>query len=83
MTIESLPNNISVTVGEFVATGCGQSKKKAKHSAAKSILDKLIGAQNSGKAPAGQPTIPDLATEVLSPYDDGIQGQTSLKVISA
>ena len=74
MTIESLPNNISVTVGEFVATGCGQSKKKAKHSAAKSILDKLIGAQNSGKAPAGQPTIPDLATEVLSPYDDGIQG---------
>jgi len=63
-----------VTVGEFVATGCGQSKKKAKHSAAKSILDKLIGAQNSGKAPAGQPTIPDLATEVLSPYDDGIQG---------
>ena len=57
-----------------MATGCGQSKKKAKHSAAKSILDKLIGAQNSGKAPAGQPTIPDLATEVLSPYDDGIQG---------
>ena len=61
-------------MGEFVATGCGQSKKKAKHSAAKSILDKLIGAQNSGKAPAGQPTIPDLATEILSPYDDGIQG---------
>ena len=24
-----------VTIGEFVATGCGQSKKKAKHSAAK------------------------------------------------
>lgn len=63
-----------VTVGEFVATGCGQSKKKAKHCAAKSILDKLIGAQNSGKAPVGQPTIPDLATEILSPYDDGIQG---------
>lgn len=63
-----------VTVGEFVATGCGQSKKKAKHCAAKSILDKLIGAQNSGKAAADQPTIPDLATEILSPYDDGIQG---------
>ena len=31
------------TIGEFVATGCGQSKKKAKHSAAKSILDKLKG----------------------------------------
>ena len=63
-----------VTIGEFVATGCGQSKKKAKHSAAKAILEKLIGAQNSGKAGAGQPTIPDLATEILSPYDDGIQG---------
>jgi len=63
-----------VTVGEVVATGCGQSKKKAKHCAAKSILDKLVGAQNSGKAPAGQPVIPDLATEILSPYDDGIQG---------
>ena len=32
-----------VTIGEFVATGCGQSKKKAKHSAAKAILDKLKG----------------------------------------
>ena len=32
-----------VTIGEFVATGCGQSKKKAKHSAAKSLLDKLKG----------------------------------------
>jgi RISC-loading complex subunit TARBP2 len=61
-------------VGEFVATGCGQSKKKAKHSAAKSILDKMTAAQNSGKAPATQPTIPDLAAEILSPYDDGIQG---------
>ena len=30
-----LIRNLSVTVGEFVATGCGQSKKKAKHSAAK------------------------------------------------
>ena len=32
-----------VTIGEMEATGCGQSKKKAKHSAAKSILDKLKG----------------------------------------
>ena len=28
-----------VTIGEFVATGCGQSKKKAKHSAAKVSLE--------------------------------------------
>ena len=34
---------VTVTIGEFVATGCGQSKKKDKHSAAKSILDKLKG----------------------------------------
>lgn len=63
-----------VTIGEFVATGSGQSKKKAKHCAAKAILEKLIGAQNAGKAGVGQPTIPDLAKEILSPYDDGIQG---------
>jgi len=63
-----------VTIGDFVATGCGQSKKKAKHSAAKAILDKLKGAQDSGKAPVGQPAIPDLASKILSPYDDGIQG---------
>ena len=30
-----------VTVGDFVTTGCGQSKKKAKHTAAKSMLDKI------------------------------------------
>merc|ERR1719259_1517584 len=63
-----------VTIGEFVASGCGQSKKKAKHSAAKAILDKLKGAQESGKAPMGQPPIPDLASKIVSPYDDGIQG---------
>jgi len=63
-----------VTIGEFVATGCGQSKKKAKHDAAKAILDKLRGAQESGHAPMGQPPIPDLASKILSPYDDGIQG---------
>ena len=35
--IEPIANYVHdrVTVGEFVATGCGQSKKKAKHSAAK------------------------------------------------
>merc|ERR1712018_150388 len=36
-----------VTVGELVATGCGQSKKKAKHTAAKAMLDKLIALQQN------------------------------------
>merc|ERR1712242_694384 len=30
-----------VTIGELEAMGCGQSKRKAKHSAAKSILEKI------------------------------------------
>ncbi len=34
-----------VTVGDFVATGCGQSKKKAKHTAAKAVLDKIRAMQ--------------------------------------
>merc|ERR1719434_522057 len=36
-----------VSVGDLVATGCGQSKKKAKHTAAKSMLDKLIAMQQA------------------------------------
>ena len=124
-----------VTIGEFVATGCGQSKKKAKHSAAKvgtlmisyhqfnyinpslicllstrknkrcwpfvqlslenkvffswskdgliqskAILDKLIGAQNAGLTQPGQPVIPDLAQDIFSPYDDGIEVSRNLEV---
>ena len=30
-----------VSAGEFVATGCGQSKKQAKHTAAESMLDQI------------------------------------------
>jgi len=37
-----------VSVGEVVATGGGQSKKKAKHEAAKAILQKLKIAQQKG-----------------------------------
>ena len=39
-----------VSVGELIATGCGQSKKKAKHTAAKAMLDKLVAVnqQSSG-----------------------------------
>jgi len=49
-----------VTVGDSVATGFGNSKKKAKHSTAKAMLAKL----NS----SGQPQI------ALAPYDDDIKG---------
>ena len=37
-----------VSVGEVYATGSGQSKKKAKHEAAKAILTKLKIAQQKG-----------------------------------
>jgi hypothetical protein len=49
----------SVTVGEFEETGFGQSKKKAKHSAAKAFLYRQPSAQNAGIAPPGQPIIPE------------------------
>jgi len=69
-----------VTVGEFAASGSGQSKKKAKHSAAKAVLDVII----HGPGPAGQNNgssdviaqaqqTQDLSN-VVSPYDDGIPG---------
>jgi len=47
-----------VTVGHTVATGCGLSKKKAKHSAAQAVLTKLRGAEEM----------------VVAQYDDGIKG---------
>ena len=49
-----------VTVGDSVATGCGNSKKKAKHSTAKAMLAKFKS--------SGQPQI------VFAPYDDDIKG---------
>ena len=52
-----------VSVGDVVATGCGASKKKAKHEAAKSILTKLK---------TGAKDLPNL--DLMSPYDDGISG---------
>lgn len=47
-----------VTVGHAVATGCGLSKKKAKHTAAQAVLAKLKGAEEM----------------VVAQYDDGIRG---------
>ena len=69
-----------VTVGELVATGCGQSKKKAKHTAAKAMLDKLIAVNNqqsttSPPKAAKVVELPkDLDAELMSPHDDGING---------
>ena len=78
-----------VSVGDLVATGCGQSKKKAKHTAAKSMLDKLIAMQqaNPGLANAEDASLfkaakvvelpkdfLNSASELMSPHDDGING---------
>jgi len=92
-----------VTVGDAVATGCGASKKKAKHEAAKNILTKLKAAQkyvqastfndnlSSAKSDEAQNNsihstrpstasavvnvqLPNLETDLMSPYDDGISG---------
>ncbi|XP_043210504.1 RISC-loading complex subunit tarbp2-like isoform X2 [Amphibalanus amphitrite] len=62
------------TVGEFMATGQGQSKKKAKHAVAKAVLDLVLGNQ---AAPPGAPMAPvqaDSLGQLVSPYDDGIAG---------
>ncbi|GBP33855.1 Interferon-inducible double-stranded RNA-dependent protein kinase activator A homolog A [Eumeta japonica] len=60
-----------VTVADIVAMGTGRSKKEAKHSAAKALLDKLTGA-----VPADQPTngnVPDTGT-VVSSFEDKLMG---------
>jgi len=66
-----------VTVGEFAANGSGQSKKKAKHAAAKAVLDIIIqgGAAGAGGPASGQSGAPpELSSQIVSPYDDGIPG---------
>ena len=94
-----LRNNI----WKWFILGCGASKKKAKHEAAKNILTKLKAAQkyvNTSSAdiisqsenaddphkshPAVQGNsvtsavvsvqLPNLETDLMSPYDDGISG---------
>jgi len=65
-----------VTVAEFSDFGSGQSKKKAKHSAAKAILDKLLGSQAFGGALSETATDGTIVSNHVSgnSYDDGIQG---------
>ena len=77
-----------VTVGDLVSTGCGQSKKKAKHAAAKAMIDMLKSLSTSqtgspspsiSKVVANVPSLQ--ATEMISPYDDGISGNPVGKVV--
>jgi RISC-loading complex subunit TARBP2 len=71
-----------VTVGDLVSTGCGQSKKKAKHSAAKAMIEKLKALSTSQTGPGVSTAVSKVAadvpslevTEMISPYDDGIAG---------
>ena len=68
-----------VSVGDLIATGCGQSKKKAKHTAAKAMLDKLMTMNGSNPAAAPKAaqviSLPkDIEAELMSPHDDGING---------
>lgn len=75
-----------VTVGEYTASGSGQSKKKAKHAAAKTVLDIIIHggppttstpAHNNGTQDSSVLQATSQATalsKMVSPYDDGIPG---------
>jgi RISC-loading complex subunit TARBP2 len=59
----------------FPAVGTGRSKKEAKHAAAKAILDKLVG-HSDGTLPGDgvSASIPDVTSQILSPFDDKIPG---------
>ncbi|CAG0925436.1 unnamed protein product, partial [Notodromas monacha] len=62
-----------VTVSDHVEHGTGQSKKKAKHAAAKAVLDKLIGSSQlmkNGEVEESGEVNPKLQL----PYEDGIPG---------
>ncbi|XP_043219329.1 interferon-inducible double-stranded RNA-dependent protein kinase activator A homolog isoform X1 [Amphibalanus amphitrite] len=61
------------TVGEFVASGQGQSKKKAKHMAARAVLDQLLGQQAATPlVPSARPAA--LAELPLLPCEDDAAG---------
>jgi RISC-loading complex subunit TARBP2 len=58
-----------------MAMGTGQSKKEAKHAAAKAVLDKMIvDAKEDGSGVGTNSTDPEVKIEIISPYDDKKQG---------
>ncbi|XP_018015660.1 RISC-loading complex subunit tarbp2 [Hyalella azteca] len=65
-----------VTVGEFIANGSGQSKKKAKHAAAKAVLDIIIhggsppAATSSSQLNSADSTIPSAVSAGSSNHAD-------------
>ncbi|CAG9865363.1 unnamed protein product [Phyllotreta striolata] len=61
---------------DLVATGTGRSKKDAKHTAAKNLLDLMIGKISSEQANQanGTPGAADITNQVVSPYDDKVMG---------
>jgi len=58
----------------LTAVGTGRSKKEAKHAAAKAILDKLVGLSDSALPGGPSATIPDVTSQIVSPFDDKIPG---------
>lgn len=68
-----------VTVMDMVATATGQSKKKSKHSAAKAILDQIMGKSKTDHLAMDETCVMSDTKNVsieqlVSPYDDGIAG---------
>jgi len=62
-----------VHVREFKASGAGTSKKKAKHAAAKAVLDIIIHGPGHTGEDGKLMGVQDLS-QVVTPYDDGIPG---------
>lgn len=65
-----------VSVGELMATGSGQSKKKAKHNAARAMLEQLISIQPSNEKILVKVEIPEkIDTDFIQNNEtDGING---------
>ncbi|XP_050505970.1 RISC-loading complex subunit tarbp2-like isoform X1 [Diabrotica virgifera virgifera] len=61
---------------DLVATGTGRSKKDAKHSAAKNLLDLLVGKVTPEQANQtnGTPGAADITNQVVTSFDDKVMG---------